>query len=338
MSAKHRDYYETLGVKPAASAEEIRSAYRRLVRELHPDINKAPDAAARFNEVQQAYDILSDPEKRRAYDRFGAGGQTNPFAGGMGGGPGRKGTYSWTNVGARGGTESGFGGGGVEGGDFDAASIFEEIFGRGARGAAGVGGGDPFGGHARARSRPTRGKDITQDHSIDFMLAVRGGIQTLRIRRGGVTQTMEVTIPMGVAEGAKLRMRGAGSPSSSGGPPGDLILVIRIEPHPWFRREGRDILLDLPLSITEATLGATAAVPTLSGRAEVTVPPGTTSGQRLRLRGQGVRTDDEVTGDLYVCVRIVPPHVGELGPEDRAALEALARRLPSPRTGPPWSV
>ncbi len=336
MAGEHRDFYETLGVKASATADEIRSAYRRLVRELHPDINKAPDAASKFNEVQQAYDTLSDPEKRRAYDRFGAGGPTNPFAGGMGGGPGKRGAYTWTNVGAQGGSDAG---GGF--GDFDAASIFEEIFGRGggAKGTTGVGGpGGPFGANARARSRPVRGKDITQDHSIDFMLAVRGGIQTLRIRRGGVTQTMEVTIPMGVAEGAKLRMRGAGSPSSSGGAPGDLILVIRIEPHTWFRREGRDILLDLPLSITEATLGATVAVPALSGRAEVTVPPGSASGQRLRLRGQGVRTDDGLTGDLYVMVKIVPPSAKEVSPEDRDALEAFAKRHPSPRTGPQWSV
>lgn len=322
MPSSQRDYYEVLGVKSSATADEIRAAYRKLVRELHPDVNKAPDAAAKFNEVQQAYDVLSDEEKRRAYDRYGTGGPTNPFASGMGGPGGKRGTYTWTNVGAPGAP------GGSGFGDSDVASVFEEIFGRAGGGAG------PFGGQARARSRPTRGRDIQQDISIDFMLAVRGGTQSLRVRRGGATQTIEVTIPAGTAEGAKLRMRGAGAPSPNGGPPGDLILLVHIEPHPWFRRDGRDVLIDLPLSISEATLGATISVPTLSGRAEVTVPAGSSSGQRLRLRGQGLTSDDGQTGDLYVVIKIVPPK--DLSEAEKSALRAIGEKRPSPRAGPAW--
>lgn len=324
MEAGQRDYYDVLGIKRTATQDEIRAAYRRLAREYHPDVNKAPDAAAKFNEVQQAYDTLSDPEKRRAYDRFGAGGPTNPFAagmGGMGGGGGRRGTYTWTNVGAPGAPGAGFG-------DADVASIFEEIFG-------GERSGSPFGGRARARSRPTRGRDIQQDLPIDFMLAAKGGAQTLRVRRGGAAQTIEVSIPPGTADGAKLRVRGAGSPSSNGGPPGDLILQVHVQPHPWFRREGRDVLIDLPLSITEAALGATVAVPTLSGRAEVVVPPGTSSGQRLRLKGQGVSGADGVAGDLYVVIKIVAPK--DLTEEEKASLRTIGGARPSPRVGPPWT-
>ena len=321
MSAGQRDYYEVLGLKSSATADEIRAAYRKLVRELHPDVNKAPDAAARFNEVQQAYDTLSDDDKRRAYDRYGAGGPTNPFASGMGGGGagGKRGTYTWTNVGAPGG--SGFG-------DADVASVFEEIFGRAGQGAG------PFGGQARARSRPTRGRDIQQDLPVDFMLAIHGGKQTLRVRRGGATQTVEVTIPAGVAEGAKLRMRGAGAPSANGGPPGDLLLQVRIEPHAWFRRDGKDVLIDLPLSISEAALGATISVPTLSGRAEVTVPAGSSSGQRLRLRGQGLPSEDGQPGDLYVIIKIVAPK--DLSDDEKSALRRLGEKHPAPRTGPAW--
>lgn len=325
MPPGQRDYYDVLGVKSSATADEIRAAYRKLVRELHPDVNKAPDAAAKFNEVQQAYDTLSDDDKRRAYDRYGAGGPTNPFAGGMGGGGGAKrGTYTWTNVGAPGAP------GGSGFGDADVASVFEEIFGRSGQGAG------PFGGQARARSRPTRGRDLQQDLAIDFMLAARGGTQTLRVRRGGATQTVEVTIPAGVAEGAKLRMRGAGAPSPNGGPPGDLILQVRIEPHAWFRRDGRDVLIDLPLSISEATLGATVSVPTLTGRAEVTVPAGSPSGQRLRLRGQGLPSDDGHPGDQYVVVKIVPPR--DLSEAEKSALRELGEKHSSPRSGPAWEV
>lgn len=321
MGAK-RDYYEVLGVARSVSADEIRSAYRKLARQYHPDVSKAPDAPERFAEVQEAYDILSDAEKRKSYDQWGHAGPS-PFAGGGGGG--RRGTYTWTNV-------AGQRGPGSDMGDFDVGSIFEEIFGGPGSGAGRAG---PFGAQARARSKPARGREVSQDIEVDFMAAALGGKKSIRVRRGGSTQTIEVTIPKGVREGTKLRVQGAGSPSSSGGPPGDLILTVRIAEHPHFRREGLDVEIEVPVSLAEAALGATVSVPTLRGRAEVAIPPGSPSGRRLRLRGQGVEEPSGAVGDLYVVVKIVPP--SRLDDETRDALEALRHRLPSVRSGPPWT-
>lgn len=318
------DYYDILGVQRTASADEIRSAYRKLARELHPDVNKAPDAAKKFSRVQEAYEVLSDATKRQNYDRFGV---ADP---GMGGGPssgsggGRRGTYTWTNVAGRPGPSPG------EFSDFDAGSIFEEIFGgrsTGDQGPFGSPGG--FGARAKARSKPTKGVDINQALKVSFLEAARGGTRHVRVVRGGSGQTIEVTIPMGVADGTKMRVRGAGAPSASGGPPGDLILMVEIEPHEQFRREGLDVLVDLPLTIVEATLGATVQVPTIQGTAEVTVPPGTSSGARLRLRGQGIHTHEKGHGDLYAIVKIMAPR--ELSEQDRTMLRDLGARLPRVR-------
>lgn len=318
-----RDYYEVLGVAKGATADQIKSAYRRLARELHPDVNKSPDASKKFNEVQEAYDVLSDTSKRENYDRFGV---AEPGFGGAGpsnAGGRRGGTYTWSNVAGRPGP-----GGGSDFGDADAGSIFEEIFG---------GRGDPFGGGfgagPKARAKPTRGRDIEHELVLDFMEAVRGGSKSIRLSRGGVTQTIELTIPPGVGEGTKLRVRGQGLPSSGRGSAGDLIVTAHIAAHEVFRRDGMDIVLELPLTIVEATLGTTVSVPTLAGKAEVTVPPGTSSGQRLRLRGQGIKSE-KGTGDLFVVARIVVPR--ELSDEDREALRRIGDRLPSPRSGRLW--
>ncbi len=316
MPPAQRDYYEVLGVERDATGDQIRAAYRRLARKLHPDVNKSADATQKFAEVQQAYDILSDEQKRRAYDQYG-----HEAAAGFGREPGpQRPHYTWTNV-------AGPGGVGAAEGDFDVGSIFEEMFGRH---PAGTG----FSGRARARSRTTRGRDLESELAVDFMGAMRGGKHTLRLQRGGKTQTVEVTVPAGVEDGTRLRIRGMGAPSGTSGPPGDLILTVRVAPHSHFRREGLDLLLDLPLSITEATLGTTVSIPTVTGRADVTVPPGTASGQRLRLRGQGVKTEDGRHGDLYVVTRIVSPK--DISAADRKTLDDLAGRIPPVRTGPPW--
>ncbi len=314
-----RDYYEVLGIAKSATADQIKSAYRRLARELHPDMNKSPDAPKKFNEVQVAYDVLSDTAKRENFDRFG---RADP---GVGGGPGsgsrRGATYSWSNVAGRPGAAGDFN-------EVDAGSIFEEIFG---------GRSDHFGGGfgtgPKARAKPTRGRDIEHELVLDFMEAVRGGSKSIRISRGSVTQTIEVTIPPGVAEGTKLRMRGAGLASTGRASAGDLIVTIHVAAHELYRREGLDLVLDLPLTIAEAALGASVSVPTLTGKAEVTIPPGTSSGQRLRLRGQGIKTE-KGTGDLLVAAKIVVPK--ELREEDREALRRLGEHLPKPRTGHLW--
>ena len=318
--AQKRDYYEVLGVSRKANQDEIKKAYRRLAQKYHPDRNKEPDASAKFSEVQEAYDALSDEEMRRKYDQFGHAGAAGSFGGWPGGEPGagRGGTYTWTNVGG----PTGRGAGGV-----DFGSVFEELF--GGMGGGRRGGG--FGAQARTRSRATRGRDAMREIEVDFLTAVHGGTKSIRISRGGAMQTIDVTIPKGTQDGAKLRVRGAGSPSSGGGAPGDLILTVRVSGHPVFRREGGDVLVDVPLNIAEAALGAKATVPTLDGgRVEVTVPPGTSSGQRLRLRGLGIPKDDGTKGDLYAVVKIVAPK--DLSAADRKALEEMRDRLPNPRS------
>ena len=331
--AELRDYYEVLGVSRTATPEEIKKAHRRLARELHPDMNKSSDASEKFSELQRAYEVLSDPEKRKTYDRFGHAGVDATVGGGAasgwpgGAGPGR-GTYTWSNVGGR---PTGAGAGNVS--DFDIGSIFEEVFGARA-GGGGAGGFGGFGAQAQQRSKPTRGRDIHREIEIGFMIATEGGTESLRVRRGGSMQTIDVKIPAGSKEGAKLRIRGAGMPSDATGSPGDLILTLRIQPHPIFRREeGNDLALDLPLTIVEATLGAKVRVPTLKGHAQLTIPPGTSSGTRMRLKGQGVAGDGPV-GDLYAVIQVVAPK--NLAASDREKLGEIGKKLDSPRTGRDW--
>lgn len=320
-----RDYYEILGIQRGASDDEIKAAYRKLARQYHPDVNKAPDAAAKFNEVQQAYDTLSDAGKRKVYDTYGHAGPS-PFRGGAAGGR-PHGTYTWSNV-----AGEPFEGAFSEG---DLGSIFDEIFGAGAR----AGGAAPFGAagarpKARARAKP---REVNADITIGFLEAVRGGKHSLRVQRDGSAQTIEVTIPAGITDGTKLRIRGGAGGATPGIAAPDLIITVHVGAHPLFRREGArqlDIALDLPLTIAEAALGATVTVPTPTKPVELTIPPGSSSGQRLRVRGLGVRAADGSTGDFYAILRIVAPK--SLAPEDRAALEKLAPRLTSPRDGPEW--
>lgn len=318
--AASSDYYETLGIKRDATPEQIKAAYRRLARQLHPDVNKSPDAAQRFARVQEAYDALSDPRKRRNYDEWGTTEAGFAGAAAADSGP-RRATHTWSNIGGR----PGVGAGAFD--ESDAASIFEEFF----------GGAGPFArGQApgrKPRQRAARGGDVESDVVLDFMEAIRGGTRSIRLQRGDITQTVEVTIPPAVAEGTKLRMRGLGLPGSGGGQPGDLILTVHVAPHEWFRREGLDIEFDLPLTIAEAALGTTVRAPTLTGRAELVIPPGASSGTRFRLKGQGVRAGEKA-GDLYAVVKIVGP--AGLSEHDRRLLEDLGRRLPNPRTGPMW--
>lgn len=361
MSSR-RDYYATLGVTRSASAEEIRSAHRRLARELHPDVNKKPDAAQRFNEVQEAYDILSDADKRAVYDRVGHAAYTSGVTGGGGSGsassggasrrPGgrRSGTYNWSNIAREPGSSSGGGPGAAGGSPFtaeDIGSIFDEFFGaRSGRSAwreddddspGHPGGASHFGasgtadaaGAARARARTA---DLEHTIEIPFLTALSGGVQTLRLAGADAadSQTIDVTIPKGIADGARLRLRGRGGETPSGAAR-DLILIIRITPHPRYRREGLDISADLPVSITEAALGVQADVLTAGGAVGVRVPPGTPSGARLRLKGRGAETPDGKQGDFYAVVKIVPPPKGSLSADDEAALRALGERLPRVR-------
>ncbi len=331
MSAK-RDYYQILGVERTATEDEIRAAYRKLARKLHPDVNKAPDAQARFTEIQEAYDVLSDKEKRRAYDRFGHAGPAGA-AGRPGGGAGRGGVhYQW---------QSG-GGSGPAGFDFDAddlGSMFDTFFGGAARGARGAGRAQ----HGR-RARPVAGQDVTHTMRLDFESAARGGKRRISLLRGGDERSIEVTIPPAVRDGAKLRIRGEGHPSPTpGGAPGDLILTIRVEPHPVLVRgrpgdppDSLDLSLELPLTIAEATLGCRVQVPTLDGPVDLNVPPGAASGKYLRLRERGLENAAGRRGDLYARVRVVPPDGSGLAPGEAETLRRIAERTPALRTGPGW--
>lgn len=328
-----RNYYDVLGVAKGASADEIRRAYRKLARELHPDVNKSPDAAKKFGEVQKAYDIVSDDEKRKAYDQFGAAafetGWTPPGRG-RPNGAGRGGTYSWTNVGEAGGQ-----GAPMDMDQEDMADIFEAMFGGGGGGMGGANAGragreTPPKGRA-PRTGPRRGRaesePIARDLEIPFSLMASGGSQALRMDDGmGGTRTIEVSIPRGVEEGAQIRVKNAAGTR-------DLLLTIKVAPHLKFRRgtsesdasgKGLDLWIDLPLSIAQATLGGPVPVPTLEGPVDLTIPAGTDSGRRLRLKAKGLTDASGNRGDLYVQTRIVVPRQ-PLTPEEREVLTRISQ-------------
>ncbi len=322
--ARKRDYYEVLSIPRGATADQIRSAHRKLARELHPDVNKQADAATRFAEVQEAYDVLSDPDKRATYDRVGHGAYTGGVPHARSGAPPR-GTYTWTNIG---GTP-----GDVSFDPEDIGSIFEEFFGGGrGPGARGAERETP-----RTRARP-KGADIHHTIDVPFETAYDGGTVTIQIARDGDEETIDINIPRGVDTGAKLRLRGKGR-RGRGGSVGDLILTVRLLPHPTFRRDGLDVLTDVTLTIVEATLGAKVGVPLPPDgheTAQITAPPGTPSGARLRIRARGFETDARAgapgrRGDFFAVVRIVPPKPDELSEGDRDALRSIGARLPSPR-------
>lgn len=329
-----RDYYDVLGVSRTAPADDIKKAYRAAARKLHPDVNKAPDAQKKFTEVQNAYDVLSDEKKRRAYDQFGEAGVSGA-AGGAGPAPG------WGGAAGPGGYRVNVGGQGFD--PDDLSSMFETFFG-GA--GSGRGGGARSGGRKGSRRAAPRSEEPApevHDVKVDFMRAVRGGSESLRVSSGGAARSVDVKIPAGIPSGATMRLRGLG-PLDHDGDPTDLLIRVLIEPHPLFRRgEGAeagkslDVYLDVPLSIAEATLGATVHVPTLAGSVDLKIPPGTASGKKLRVRGQGIAPAGGAAGDLYAVIQIVPPKLDDLLPEERRVLETLGAKLPSPRTGPAWS-
>jgi DnaJ-class molecular chaperone len=313
-----RDYYEVLGVKRDASEEEIRKAYRKLARQHHPDRNPGDkQAASRFKEVQDAYDVLGDKDKRAQYDRFGhmpEGMGGFPFGGGGGQGA-QIDPAMMQDLFRRFGGAGGMGGGGeAEGGmgGFDLGSIL------GAMGGMGGGGRQRRTRRGPVEPPPTQETEV----SVPFETAARGG--TLQLKIG--EREVDVKVPAGSEDGKKLRLSGVGP----GG--GDLVLRLKIEPHAYFRREGKDVILEAPLTVSEAVLGTKIDVPTLDGeRLTVKVPPGSSTGKRLRLRGKGI-----AGGDQYIEVKVVvPPTVNE---RSRELIEEFGRLNPqSPRSGPPWS-
>jgi curved DNA-binding protein len=313
--APSRDFYEDLGVARTASQEEIQRAYRKLARKFHPDVNKAPDAEERFKDISEAYSVLSDPDQRKRYDAFGADFRRVPedvdpetWARA---GAGRARTGAGAGAGAR---TGGFGGG-FE--DVDFEDLFGDIFagrgrGRGGRGGRGAG---RYGG-------PMPGADQEAEVELSVEEAYHGTRRSLRIAGPEGTRTVEVNIPAGVTDGQRIRLAGQGGRGGDGGPPGDLYLIVSIRPDSRYRVEGRDIYVRLPLAPWEAALGTTVPLETPGGETKVKVPPGTSSGRRLRLRGRGLPNPRGRPGDVFAEVQImVPPKLTE---QERELFEQLA--------------
>jgi len=300
-----RDFYEVLGVPRDADQEEVQQAYRRLARQNHPDVNKDPGAEGRFKEINEAYSALSDPELRKRYDRFGEDFRRVPEdweervgagagAGGFRGRAGRGPRTTWTAAGSD--VGGGFGGGGFEG--IDIEDLLGGMFGSRGRGP---------------RVARAAGADQEAELPLTVEEAYRGGRKEITLNGPDGPRSYTVTIPPGVNDGRRIRLAGEGGRGFGDGPAGDLYLVVRLLPHPLFRVQGRNIHVDLKLAPWEAALGATVPVPTPGGENQVTVPPGSSSGRRLRLRGQGMPDPAGHPGDLFAEIKImVPPR-----PSDR---------------------
>lgn len=312
------DYYKVLGVSKDASQDDIQKAYRKLARKYHPDVNKEAGAKESFQKVQEAFDNLGNPEKRKVYDQFGvsrdqmgSGGGQGPFKWSFGGGnPGAGPFRSGGGAGGAGGFNIDdilkmFGGGGMGGGM------------HGMEGMGDAGFGDDYFGAGTAR-RPTRGADHEQDLTIPFTLAVEGGKADLTFRRsvGSKAETVTVTIPPGMEDGQKIRLGGLGNSGRDGGKPGNLIITIHVTEHSFFTRKGQNLYLTLPVTLQEAAFGGKVDVPTLKGSVTVTVPAGSSSGTKLRIRGCGVpknpkakspADEDGKDGDLFAELSVVLP-------------------------------
>lgn len=334
MATNTRDYYEVLGVKRDASDDEVKKAYRKLARKFHPDLNPGDKTAEdRFKKLQEAYDVLSDAENRKLYDQYGenwravkAGAGAPPPPGRSTQGPGgpRTGGFDFSDF--------EFGSFGERGGaGFD---IFEELFSGAGRGRSARGG---------------RGQDVEAELEVSLEDAHRGARRTLQMQVadicptcngsgivgdkpcntcGGAGQVLkqkniEVNIPAGMRDGSTVRLAGQGGSGSNGSEPGDLYLHIRVRPHPVFTVKGDDLEVDLPIAPWEAVLGASVEAQTIDGKVELKIPPGAKSGQRLRLRGQGLNKRKGGRGDEYVRLKIVVPK--EASAEERRLYEELKR-------------
>lgn len=313
MATKSRDYYEVLGVGRKATDKDIRAAYRKLARQYHPDLNPGDKTAeSRFKEIQQAYEVLSDAEKRKKYDQFGAnwehaGQQPPPQGSRYGGGT----TYTTTDVPYDLGD---LGGEGVDLGD-----ILGRVFGG-------------FGGRTSTQARPRRGQDIEQPVSITLEEAFRGTTRQVEVLgENREPRRLEVKVPAGVRDGSRVRVAGEGGPGLGGGARGDLFLVIGVLPHPAFERKGDDVTAEIAVPLTIAMLGGEVAVQTLKGRLALRIPPETQNGRTFRLAGQGMpKLGGKGAGDFLAKVRVVLPT--GLSPEERDLFAKLRDRRPDAAT------
>ncbi len=313
---EYKDYYKILGVDRKASRDEIKRAYRKLARKYHPDVTKEPDADQKFKEMGEAYEVLKDPEKRAAYDQLGAqwqaGQEFHPPPGWDAGFESRQGGFST--------------------GDASAFSdFFESLFGRGFGGVSG--------GKTVFRSR---GQDHFAKVMIDIDDAFHGATRTITLKMPELDtqgmlhtkqRTLNVKIPKGIKQGQHIRLAGQGSPEMEGGTSGDLYLEVTFRPHPFYRVEGRDIYLDLPVAPWEAALGATVKIPTPEGKVDLKIPPGSASGRKLRLKGRGIPAS--TSGDLYAVIQLVTPPANS--EQDKALYRKMEREMQfNPRRS--WGV
>lgn len=295
-----KDYYQIMGVARDVSQDELKRVYRRLARKYHPDVSKEANAETRFKEVQEAYEVLKDPQKRAAYDQLGSnwrqGQEFRPP-------PDWGRNFEFSN--ASFGEEGGF------------SDFFSSLFGQ-----------HPGGGRARggARGFAMAGDDQVAAIEIDLEDSFRGGSQTIELKGSqmGAPRTLKITIPAGIVEGQRIRLAGQGSPGHGGAPAGDLYLEVRFRKHRLFQAEGRDVTLTLPVAPWEAALGATIATPTLGGAVDLRIPPNAKSGQRLRLKGRGL--PGSTPGDQYVVLKIVLPPADSS--QARELYERMQRELP----------
>ena len=308
-----QDYYSVLGVRRNASNKEIKQAYRRLARQYHPDVNPGDTVAEqKFKEISEAYSVLSTPESRKKYERFGH----QAFTSGLDPSFASNGGFRGGNTGN---LKDFFGGrASFEG----LSAIFEEFWG---------------GGRQRTQHVPIPGQDLEQSLEVSFEQAMHGTTTPVQvIRRDGSVERLQVKIPPGVDTGSKVRAAGKGEPGMYSGPAGDLYIVIRVRPHAYFTRQGNDILCEVPVTLTEALLGAKIEVPTIDGKTTMTLPAGTQNGRRFRLRGKGAPAlQGGGRGDQYVTVQVVLPE--QLDARSCELLEEFAARNPlQPRAHMRW--
>jgi DnaJ-class molecular chaperone len=297
-----RDPYDILGVAKTASAAEVKSAFRKLAKKYHPDQSKEPKAKERFAEVGSAYEIVGDDRKRKAFDRGEIDAEGKPRAPqfeGFGQHAGAGGRADFRNFGF----DFGAGGSSTQSGSID-PDILAELFGAG---------------RTRARSQPTRGEDIAVSVAVPLATIAHGGSMRVALPTG---KSLDAAVPAGIEEGKSIRLRGQGHPGGRSGSPGDVIVTIRYAAHPLFKVEGRDLRLELPVTLYEAILGARVRAPTLGGEVEVSIAPGANAGRVLRLRGKGLPGGaEQAAGDLLATLRIVLPN------EPYAELTALMQKM-----------
>lgn len=306
------DLYKELGVSKSASADEIKKVYKKLAGQLHPDRNPGDQKVeARFKAVNRAYQVLKDPEKRRLYDEFGEESLREGFNAAA--------TRAYRNAAQAAGARRARGGG----------ISFEDLAGAGGGGGFGDLLGELFGGGGGARSsrRPgavVKGQDVASEVAIDFVSAIRGAELSLRVQDGG--EAVTVRVPPGAGDGDKVRVAGHGAPSPMGGPPGDLLITVRVNPHPYFERDGLDLYVNLPITVAEAHRGAKVRVPTPDGPVTLSVPKHAQSGQEARLKGKGVKRAGK-QGDLYVRFLV------KLPAKDSPAIDEAVGVLEAAMTG-----